>query len=311
MTETLARRAPDRAATIEQVLIAGDLSALSPEQRVAYYRQVCESLGLNYLTRPFDYIVLNGRLTLYAKKDATDQLRRLHQVSVTKIEQTMHGDSIFTVTAYGKDGEGRVDSATGAVYIKNLGGEALANAFMRCETKAKRRLTLSLCGLGWTDESEIDSIPEAQPIAVDPNTGEVLEEKPAPKRIMDRPAEAAPRRERTVEELLQAYDARLEQAVKDGRVPADERVQWELPRDAGRTDIINQGQKLASLSIGMVRVGDPDAEELAALIQTAAAAEIPYEDCRVGLPAAGPIVKRAIEKLQVRIDEALAETAET
>ena len=293
----LARRSQGQAATIEQVLIAGDLSALSPEQRVAYYRQVCESLGLNYLTRPFDYIVLNGRLTLYAKKDATDQLRRLHQVSVTKIEQTMHGDSIFTVTAYGKDGEGRVDSATGAVYIKNLGGEALANAFMRCETKAKRRLTLSLCGLGWTDESEIDSIPEAQPIAVDPNTGEVLEDKPAPKR------------ERTQEELLQAYDERLEQAIQDGRVPADERKKWELPRDAGRTDIINRGQQLASLNIGMVRVGDPDAEELAALIQTAAAAEIPYEDCRVGLPAAGPTVKRAIDKLQARIDEALAETA--
>jgi hypothetical protein len=40
-------------------------------------------------------------------------------------------------------------------------GDMLANAMMRCETKAKRRVTLSIVGLGWTDESEIDSIPGA------------------------------------------------------------------------------------------------------------------------------------------------------
>jgi len=36
------------------------------------------------------------------------------------------------------------------------------NAVMKAVTKAKRRLTLSLCGLGWLDETEVDSIPEAR-----------------------------------------------------------------------------------------------------------------------------------------------------
>ena len=45
--------------------------------------------------------------------------------------------------------------AKGAVNINGLKGEALANAMMKAETKAKRRATLSLCGLGLMDELEV------------------------------------------------------------------------------------------------------------------------------------------------------------
>jgi hypothetical protein len=38
-------------------------------------------------------------------------------------------------------------------------GDVLANALMKAETKAKRRVTLSLAGLGWLDETELDTIP--------------------------------------------------------------------------------------------------------------------------------------------------------
>src|SRR4029077_13307885 len=55
------------------------------------------------------------------------------------------------------------EDATGAVSIKGLGGQLLANAYMKAETKAKRRGTLSICGLGWMDETEADSIPGAAP----------------------------------------------------------------------------------------------------------------------------------------------------
>ena len=64
---------PLDASVVQQVLLGGDLSKLTPEQRVAFYNRVCESLGLNPLTRPFEFIVLNGKMTLYARKDATDQ----------------------------------------------------------------------------------------------------------------------------------------------------------------------------------------------------------------------------------------------
>ena len=42
---------------METVLVKGDLAALKPQERVSYYRAVCESLGLNPLTQPFAYII--------------------------------------------------------------------------------------------------------------------------------------------------------------------------------------------------------------------------------------------------------------
>ena len=46
---------------------------------------------------------------------------------------------------------------------------------MKAETKGKRRVTLSICGLGMLDETEVGSIPDAQPAKIDYETGEVLE----------------------------------------------------------------------------------------------------------------------------------------
>ena len=150
------------AEAIERVVIQGDLSKMNPQERVEYYQLVCASVGLNPLTKPFEYITLNGKLTLYARKDATDQLRSIHQVSV-KIVAREVVEGCYVVTAQASFPSGRVDESIGAVPIENLKGEARANALMKCETKAKRRVTLSACGLGMLDETEIETIPSAKP----------------------------------------------------------------------------------------------------------------------------------------------------
>jgi len=160
-------QAPTITGDLERVLVGGDLSKLSTEQRVTYYRALCDSLGLNPLTRPFDYITLSGKLTLYAKKDATEQLRAIKRVSLRIVGREMV-DDCYVVTAEATDATGRVDSATGAVACSALKGEAKANALMKAETKAKRRVTLSICGLGLLDESEVSSIPGAQVANFDP-----------------------------------------------------------------------------------------------------------------------------------------------
>ncbi|EHO1685686.1 hypothetical protein KIM83_000956 [Campylobacter coli] len=143
----------------ELALIKGDLSKLSDVERASYVKNLCESLGLNMLTKPFEYIVLNGKLTLYANKSATDQLRQIRKVSITKTEVAQVGD-IYMVTAYAATPDGRTDCDTGALNIKNLDGDNLANAIMKAITKAKRRVTLSICGLGMLDESELETIKE-------------------------------------------------------------------------------------------------------------------------------------------------------
>lgn len=161
---------------VEKVLLEGDLSKLSAEQRVLYYNRVCHSLALNPLTRPFDYIRLNNRLVLYAKKDATEQLRKIHGVSIEDIEDQLVGD-VYRVKAKAKDREGRTDFAVGAVAIANLKGESLANAYMKAETKAKRRVTLSICGLGMLDETEVDSIPGAEHVDPEKPVALITEEQ--------------------------------------------------------------------------------------------------------------------------------------
>jgi len=161
---------PVNAGALERVLVAGDLSGLSESQRLEYYRAVCESLGLNPLTRPFEYLRLSGRLVLYATRAAADQLRAIHGISITDV-QIDRKDDLISVTVRGRNRDGREDVEVGVVSVAGLRGEALANAEMKAITKAKRRLTLSLAGLGWMDETEAETIPSAQ---------RVVEPQPAP-----------------------------------------------------------------------------------------------------------------------------------
>jgi hypothetical protein len=145
-------------AIIERVIAAGDLKQLKPEERNSYYLAVCRSLSLNPLTRPLEYITLSGKLVLYARKDCTEQLRRLHGVSIVKLE-TNTVDGVFEAMAYAKTKD-REDIDFGAVSIKGLQGDALVNAKLKAITKSKRRVTLSICGLGFLDETEIETIPQ-------------------------------------------------------------------------------------------------------------------------------------------------------
>jgi hypothetical protein len=172
MTEVVRRNDIDMA-MLEQVVVGGNLKDLTPAQRLDYYRNVCESVGLNPLTRPFDYIVLTGKLTLYAKKDATDQLRKIHGISISKPDM-QYVDDVIMVAVTATDRSGRSDADVGVVTVGGLKGDAKANAIMKAITKAKRRVTLSMAGLGWLDETELDTIPTAEPVMVDVSTGEIL-----------------------------------------------------------------------------------------------------------------------------------------
>ena len=151
---------PDLGSLMESVLIKGDLAKLSEAERVKFYNATCNSLGLNPLTQPFAYIFLNGKLTLYAKRDCCDQLRRIYDISIVRLEHEWFGET-YHVTAHARMPSGRIDQDFGAVFIaEGVKGEARANLMLKCVTKAKRRVTLSICGLGFLDETEIEDIPD-------------------------------------------------------------------------------------------------------------------------------------------------------
>ena len=200
MSQELATRQSTVPADLqEKVLLGGDLARLTPAERLSYYNSVCTSIGLNPLTRPFEYLVLNDRMVLYARKDCTDQLRDLHGISI-EIASREVIDGVCVVTVRAKNMTERTDESVGAVpFMKEngkwersdngksffkpdgtyspLGLDARSNAMMKAETKAKRRVTLSICGLGMFDESEIDTVTDVKKL----HHAEGEEYKPLPK----------------------------------------------------------------------------------------------------------------------------------
>tara|TARA_R100000808_G_C2135393_1_gene143797 strand:+ start:27 stop:914 length:888 start_codon:yes stop_codon:yes gene_type:complete len=160
MTKEVTKDLDINQSAIEKCLLDGDLSQLSDDQRSSYYKQVCDTVGLNPLTQPFQYIVLNGKLKMYALKGATDQLRRIYNISC-EVKNTEKIEDLLVITVKATNNtNGRVDEDMGFAKISGLKGDMLGNAMLKATTKAKRRVTLSMCGLGMLDEEEVASIPD-------------------------------------------------------------------------------------------------------------------------------------------------------
>ncbi len=192
----------DAAAVLERVIIEGDLASLTAAERVTYYLDTCRSLRLNPRTKPFLYLELDKKLQLYASRACTDQLRKTQEIAVVIVSRERLED-MYIVTAKATTSDGRTDESIGVVPLSKEGGEwkttqqgkhyfvpdgtqialkgaELANALMKAETKAKRRVTLSIVGLGWLSEDELDTLPQARRVNVDIETGEILEPQAGP-----------------------------------------------------------------------------------------------------------------------------------
>jgi hypothetical protein len=148
---------PISSATMEVVLATGDLSKLTADQRVEYYVNVCTSIGVNWKTRPFRFLSFQGQTVMYATRDLTDQLRSLRKISISITDKQLDNE-LFIVTARAVSPDGRIDEDVGAVTLGQLKGDARANAIMKAMTKAKRRVTMSICGLGYLDETEVETL---------------------------------------------------------------------------------------------------------------------------------------------------------
>lgn len=178
----------DHGALMEQVIVKGDLSKLQPEERAKYYMAVCQSVGLNPLTRPFLYVQFSdGGLQLYPRKEAADQLRGIHKVQTRIVEQRVES-SIYLVVVEARHPDGRVETDIGAVPIDGQKGLFLANAMKKAITQGKRRATLAMLGLSLIDDDEIRAIKGARFVEADPETGELRSADPPAITSIDTPA---------------------------------------------------------------------------------------------------------------------------
>lgn len=149
-------------AALLKLVSTGDLSSLTESQRYQFYLHRCRQAGLDPGTNPFQFITMNGKLVLYAKREAADQICANHGFSISIKETKTENDILFVRVGITDPKTGRESEDLGAVYLKGLTGEGLSNAYMKAFTKAKRRAVLSFAGLGMLDESEVASVRAAQ-----------------------------------------------------------------------------------------------------------------------------------------------------
>ena len=168
ITATVSAPAPPLAPEIlERLVVGGDLAALTPAQRLAYYEHRCRAVGMDPASRPFAYLSLKGKLTLYADKGCAQQLGAMHKLSFVVLRAERLDGDVYVVQGRVTGPDGRSTDDLGAVAVGAARGEELANAVMRARTKAHRRAVLSHCGLGELDESEVASVPGARAVATE------------------------------------------------------------------------------------------------------------------------------------------------
>jgi hypothetical protein len=146
------------AKVVESLVLRGDLSGLGPRERANHYIAVCHGLGLNPASKPLDYLKLNGKEILYPNKGATDQLAAIHKVTREIIDgpkvMDLAGTKLVYALCRASLPGGRFETSVATVPLVDP-----VNVLMKVETKAKRRATLSILGLGMLDEMELETIP--------------------------------------------------------------------------------------------------------------------------------------------------------
>ena len=102
---SLAQRNTQQGA-IERAVLYGNLKQLTEVERLQYNFALCKSLGLNPLSRPIDYLELQGKLTVYINAIGVAQLRAIHGIS-TKIITKEQNKEFYSVTVIASDRTGR------------------------------------------------------------------------------------------------------------------------------------------------------------------------------------------------------------
>ena len=158
----------DQPSLLEEILAdaqaAGkDTSSLSRDDRSALLVGLARKLGLNPLSGAVMFLKTNGRETLYVTKQGTDQIAAREKLKreTTKGPEiiTMEGKKVVFCQVRASHPDGRSEVSTATLLLADV-----VNDLMKCETKAKRRATLSVCGLGLLAEDEIETIPGAQSV---------------------------------------------------------------------------------------------------------------------------------------------------
>jgi len=141
-------------------VLTNSLSGFTDQQRAQLIGHLCKTWHLDFNQQPFIIIKTQGKEKLYLSKAGAEQVRNRNNVSIDSVDTKIE-DGLVLVTAAASLPSGRHDSDLGTVSIKGLVGDALADAILKAVTKAKRRVTLSICGLPMSEVSDSESAPKS------------------------------------------------------------------------------------------------------------------------------------------------------
>lgn len=137
---------------VERVMYENNFKGLTKRQRWIVLKRLCDEMGVPIWKQPYAWAPLGPDKSLVpvATKGLHQALRQRDKVSV-RVEnmQFFRDQQVFTVTVTASTPDGRMDMDFGVVGVPpTLKGAVLADRMMACITKAKNRVTNSLCGGG-------------------------------------------------------------------------------------------------------------------------------------------------------------------
>lgn len=157
----------DTIAKFDAVMLDGDYSLLSKEERSLFIRMQCKRAGLAPDLNPIMFINANGKMVPYMKKGAAEQLRAMHGLNAEVTEKWSESGFVH-VSVRVSDRDGRFEDDIGSC------GAGQSDAYKKAITQAKRRATLGYCGMGALDpkddfdDSNGNGPTRIQPPPVDP-----------------------------------------------------------------------------------------------------------------------------------------------
>ena len=182
MTNVMVQESQLAAPIMNKVILENDLSKLTDAERLQYAMAVCKHAGLDPVSQPLIYLTLKGKLSLYATKSATEQLTRIHKISLD-VEFLPDRDGLLFArcTATRPNGDGTTQSVNAhSAITKPKGADDYAIAIAKLDTKVRRRATLAIVGFGLSDEG--DAAPGSQVIDSSPV---VVQQPPQIERQLD------------------------------------------------------------------------------------------------------------------------------
>jgi hypothetical protein len=142
---------------VDAALMRGDVTKLSPADRVRLLRRLAEESQLAWgAAPPITLVSAQGKLVPYITKGGADQLAQVRGASIEGLEAEDDPSGIVTYTAHVIDRDGRRNVDVGSCEYDTTRPATRARARMVAATRARRRALLGLLGSGfaWLQEAE-------------------------------------------------------------------------------------------------------------------------------------------------------------